>query len=118
LEDSAKQAIRAEVNQLFKELVALEPVKVEAILAGACILTCHMFLVQKFFVNGELDKVKARLVSHGNQQDKEHFPDRLSPTVAIHSVMMVLALFAGRMDGYSVCKIDVKGAFIQTLMKG
>jgi hypothetical protein len=62
--------------------------------------------------------MKARLVSHGNQQDKELFPDRSSPTVAIHSVMMVLALFAGRMQGISVCKINVKGAFIQTPMKG
>jgi hypothetical protein len=117
-EESAKDAIRAEVTQLFKDLKALEPVKIEAMVTGACVLTCHMFLVQKYFANGDLDKMKARLVSHGNQQDKEHFPDRSSPTVAIHSVMMVLALFAGRMQGISVCKIDVKGAFVQTPMKG
>jgi hypothetical protein len=117
-EESAKNAIRAEVTQLLKDLKALELVKAEAIVAGACVLTCHMFLVQKYFANGNLDKMKARLVSHGNQQDREHFPDRSSPTVAIHSIIMVLALFAGRMQGVSVCKIDVKGAFIQTPMKG
>jgi hypothetical protein len=57
-------------------------------------------------------------VSHGNYQDRNDFPDRSSPTVAIHSVMMVLALYAGRLDQYEVCKIDVKGAFIQTPMEG
>jgi hypothetical protein len=116
--ESAQKAIKAEVNQLFRELKALEPVKLEAIAAGACILTSHMFLVQKYFANGEPDKVKARLVSHGNQQDREKFPDRSSPTVAIHSVLMVLALFAGNMEKHTICKIDVKGAFVQTPMKG
>lgn len=80
-EESAKDAIRAEVTQLFKDLKALEPVKIEAMVTGACVLTCHMFLVQKYFANGDLDKMKARLVSHGNQQDKEHFPDRSSPSI-------------------------------------
>jgi hypothetical protein len=117
-EESARNAIKAEVNQLFRELKALKPVKAEEILSGACVLTCHLFLVQKYFANGDLDKMKARLVSHGNQQDRELFPDRSSPTVAIHSVMMVLALFAGRLQDISVCKIDIKGAFVQTPMKG
>jgi hypothetical protein len=117
-EESAQKAIKAEVNQLFIELKALEPVKAEMIVAGACVLTCHIFLVQKYFANGELDKVKARLVSHGNQQDQEKFPDHSSPTVAIHSVLMVLALFAGNMKEHAICKIDVKGAFVQTPMKG
>jgi hypothetical protein len=58
-EELSQKAIKAEVNQLFKELKALEPVKVEKIIAGAYVLTCHMFLVQKYFANGEPDKVKA-----------------------------------------------------------
>jgi hypothetical protein len=118
LEDKAKEAIKGEVSQLFKELKALQPVKKESIVAGACILTCHMFLVEKFLASGEFDKVKARLVSHGNKQDRSQFPDRSSPTVAIHSVMMVLALFAGNMGQHAVSKINVKGAFIQTPMEG
>jgi hypothetical protein len=32
--------------------------------------------------------------------------------------MMVLALFAGNMATHTVCKIDVKGAFVQTPMEG
>jgi hypothetical protein len=31
---------------------------------------------------------------------------------------MLLALFAGNMKQHTVCKIDVKGAFVQTPMKG
>jgi hypothetical protein len=62
--------------------------------------------------------MKAWLVSHGNYQDKNDFPDRSSPTVAIQSVIMVLAAYAGKLDQYEICKIDVKGAFIQTPMEG
>jgi hypothetical protein len=32
--------------------------------------------------------------------------------------MMALALFAGNMGNHSVCKIDVKGSFVQTPMEG
>jgi hypothetical protein len=87
-------------------------------IAGACILSCHLFLVEKFLADGRFDKMKARLVSHGNYQNKDDFPDRSSPTVAIHSVMMVLAAYAGQLDKFEVCKIDVKGAFVQTPMEG
>jgi hypothetical protein len=115
-EDAAKEVIKAEIKQLFKDLSALEPVKATPIVAGACVLTCHMFLVEKFLANGDFDKMKARLVSHGNKQNREEFPDWSSPTVAIHSVMMVLELFARNMGLHMVCKVDVKGAFVQTPM--
>jgi hypothetical protein len=106
------------VKQLFQELDALKPVHATSILAGACVLTCHMFLVEKFLANGQFDEMKARLVSHGNEQDRDQFPDRSSPTVSIQSVMMVLGLFAGNLQEHTVCKIDVKGAFVQTPMEG
>jgi hypothetical protein len=32
--------------------------------------------------------------------------------------MMVLALFAGNMGSHTVCKVGVKGAFVQTPMEG
>ncbi len=117
-EPAADAAINSEITQLFKELRALQPVHHHVIAVGACILTCHLFLVEKYLANGDSDNMKARLVRHGNYQDRNDFPDRSSPTVAILSVMMVLAAFAGRLDDYEVCKIDVKGAFIQTPMEG
>jgi hypothetical protein len=117
-EPAAETAINSEIMQLFKDLRALQPVHHHTIAAGAFILTCHLFLVEKFLANRAFDKMKARLVSHGNYQDRNDFPDCSSPAVAIHSVMMVLALYAGRLDQYEVCKIDIKGAFIQTPMEG
>jgi hypothetical protein len=117
-EPAAETVIKAEVKQLFEELCALRPVHRSEIVAGACILTCHLFLVEKFLADGSFDKMKARLVSHGNYQNKNDFPDRSSPTVAIYSVLMVLVVYAGRLDYFEICKIDVKGAFVQTPMEG
>jgi hypothetical protein len=48
-----------------------------------------MFFIEKFLVNGKFNKIKARLVSLGNKQDREQFPDR--------SILMVLAEFSGNM---------------------
>jgi hypothetical protein len=61
--------------------------------------------------------VKARLVADGRDQDAELFPNKSSPTVAIHSVFMVLSL-ACQISWRVVVKIDIKGAFIQTPMIG
>ncbi len=58
-EPAAETAINAEVKQLFEELNALRPVDRHAIAAGACILTCHLFLVEKFLADGRFDKMKA-----------------------------------------------------------
>jgi hypothetical protein len=77
-EEAAVEAIKAEVKQLFRDLSALQPIQAETIIAGACVLTCHIFLVEKFLANGNFDNMKARLVSHGNKQNKEDFLDRSS----------------------------------------
>ena len=77
----------------------------------------HMFTVDKHLANGEFDKTKSRIVLNGNEQEAELFPDRSSPTVAVHSIMASLAVAA--YNGVKeVAKIDVKGAFIQTPMEG
>ncbi len=44
-------------------------------------------------------------------------PDKSSPTVAVHSVFKVLGL-ASNKPWQIVIKIDIKGAFVQTPMKG
>ena len=71
-----------------------------------------------WFIAGfpEHDKFKSRLVFDGNEQDTELFPDRSSPTAALHSIMACLAVAAS--NGLTrIGKIDVKGAFIQTEME-
>jgi hypothetical protein len=76
-----------------------------------------MFLVNKYSAKGSFDKVKARLIADGRDQDAELFPNKSSPTVAIHSVFTVLAL-ACQKHWRVVAKIDINGAFIQTPMTG
>ena len=45
------------------------------------------------------------------------YPDKSSPTVALHSVFTALGLASGK-PWQIVVKIDLKGAFVQTPMKG
>ena len=63
------------------------------------------------------DKMKARLVADGRDQDADMYPNKASPTVAIHSVFTVLGI-APTKPWRIVVKIDIKGAFIQTPMSG
>jgi hypothetical protein len=65
----ANQAIKKELRQLFEELVALVPVKKDMIPDDATILNSHMFVVNKYAANGDFEKVKARLVADGRDQD-------------------------------------------------
>ena len=114
-EQAAKVAIEKELWQLIEELVAIVPVKRTSIPADVMILKSHMFLVNKYSADGSFDKVKARLVADGRDQDAELFPNKSSPAVAIHSVFTVLSL-ACQKHWRVVAKIDIKGAFIQTPM--
>jgi len=116
-EEAAKEAIKRELAQLIKELVAIVPVKRTSIPQGVTILKSHMFLINKYLANGGFDKVKARLIADGRDQDPEMFPNKSSPTVAIQSVFTVLGL-ACQKRRRIVAKIDIKGAFIQTPMRG
>ncbi len=102
---------------MFLELVALVPLRRHQIPATVTILKSHLFLVNKYLANGDFDKVKARLVADGRDQDHEMYPDKLSLTVAIHSVFTVLGL-ACQKRWRIVVKIDIKGAFVQTPMTG
>jgi hypothetical protein len=76
-----------------------------------------MFVVEKYLANGKFDKMKARLVADGRDQDAAMYPDKSSPTVAIHLVFTALGLASGK-PWRIVMKIDIKGAFVQTPMKG
>jgi hypothetical protein len=61
--------------------------------------------------------MKARLVADGRDQDGSMYPNKASPTVAIHSVFTALGLMISK-EWLIVAKIDVKGAFVQTPMEG
>ncbi len=55
-----------------------------------------MFVMAKYLANGAFDKVKARLVADGRDQDAEMFPNKSFSTVAVHSVFTVLGLAASK----------------------
>jgi hypothetical protein len=76
-----------------------------------------MFTIEEFLANGEHDKFKTRIVAHGNEQDILLYPDRSSPTVSMQAIMACLAIAAYN-NNLKLAKINVKGAFIQTEMKG
>jgi hypothetical protein len=107
----------AELMMLFKDLKTLRCIRRAEIKTGTKILKSHMFVVEKYLSNGEFDKIKARLVADGRDQDAAMYPDKSSPTVAIHSVFTALGLASGKLWRI-VMKIDIKGAFVQTPMKG
>jgi hypothetical protein len=102
---------------LFKDLKALRAVKRASIKAGTKILKSHMFVVTKCLASGEFDKMKARLVVDGRDQDPELYPNKLLLMVALHSVFAVLGLAASHKWHVTV-KIDIKGAFLHTPMEG
>jgi hypothetical protein len=80
-------------------------------------LKCHLFTVQKFLVTGDLGKGKSKMVVNGNEQDTDVYPDCLSPTIAIHSLLTYLSVVVCN-KYYKLAKIDVKDAFIQTEVQG
>jgi hypothetical protein len=76
------KAITGELKQLFEELQALLPVSKDEIPQSIKVLKSHMFVVEKHLACGKFDKVKARLVADGRDQDPELFPNKSSPTVS------------------------------------
>ncbi len=116
-EVACEQAIKAELRLLFDELKALRVIKRAEVTKSAKVLKSNMFLVRNYLADGSFDKVKARLVAVRRDQDAELYPNKSSPTVAIHSVFTVLGLAATK-TWRIVIKIDVNGAFVQTPMSG
>jgi hypothetical protein len=111
-----EKAESEEIELLFMGLRALQPVLPQE-LGDTKPLRCHMFTVEKFLADGSFDKVKTRMVAKGDEQDPQLYPDRSSPTVALHSIFACLAV-AVYTRQYTVAKIDMKGAFIQMEMEG
>jgi hypothetical protein len=95
--DGARPVILAELKQMMKthlwhgvlvsDLTRDERDKV---------IRCSMFLKEKFAASGEFEKLKARLVAGGDQQDKGLYEDLYlsSPTASTTSVLAIAAIAA------------------------
>ena len=116
--DDARDAARAELTQLLKTKKAMEPVRRHELTGTQTnkIIRSSMFLKAKFDAMGQFQKIKARLVANGKQQDQELYADVSSPTVALQSVMMLLTIAANK--NQKVACIDIGGAFLNAEMKG
>ena len=111
----AREAIIAELKQMLR-LKVWHPVHYSnlSVAARKAILRTSMFLKEKFTADGLFEKLKARLVAGGDQQDKELYENLSSPTAATSSVMVVAAIAAA--ERRQVMTIDVGGALLNVVI--
>jgi len=112
----ATKAILKEMDQMISKNV-FHPVLLDELSTKdrRSIICCSMFLKEKYKADGSFDKVKARLVAGGHQQDRTVYGDKLSsPTVAISSVFMISVIAAG--ERREVVTLDIPGAYLHAEM--
>jgi hypothetical protein len=114
----AHRAIRNELEQLILVKKALVPVLRSELSAEQCkqIIRSSMFLKEKFDARGNFEKLKARLVADGRQQDRSLYPNTASPTVSVESIMMCLCIATN--EKRKIAKMDVAGAYLNAPMNG
>ena len=78
------------------------------------IIRSSKFLKEKFLASGEFEKLKARLVAGGDQQDKSLYDDLSAPTVGTSAVFTILSSATHENRGVAV--IDIGGAFLNADM--
>ena len=80
-------------------------------------IRCSVFIKEKYKPDGQFDKLKARLVAGGDQQDRTVYSDNetSSPTVSTCAVFMVAAIAAK--ERRQVATIDFAGAYLNADMK-
>jgi hypothetical protein len=113
----AIKSIAAECLQLINKKV-FHPIDVNKLSTKErrAIIRSSMFLKEKFLSNGDFEKLKARLVAGGDQQDKSIYEDISSPTVATQSVFMVSGIAAR--ERRSIRVVDISGAYLNADMTG
>jgi hypothetical protein len=111
--DEARPVILAELKQMMEKHV-WHGVLVSDLTQDERdkVIRCSMFLKEKFTASGEFEKLKARLVAGGDQQDKGLYEDLClsSPTASTTSVLAIAAIAA--CEGRTVTVMDIGGAFL------
>ena len=115
---AADNAMVKEIKQLLLEKEAFHPVHKKSLSKRQLKkkIRSFMFLKPKYDAMAIFEKIKARLVANGSQQDKTIFDDLSSPTAAISSIFMVLATAAK--ERRKKATIDVTGAYLNAKMTG
>jgi len=78
------------------------------------VIRSFMFLREKFFANGDFEKLKARLVAGGHMQERLASEDVSSPTVSLCALMTVAAI--AHKEKRKVAVVDVTGAYLKVLL--
>ena len=113
--EEAEKVIMKELSQMVDERV-WRPVHVHRLSAQdrGRIIRSQMFLKEKYLPTGQFEKLKARLVAGGNEQDKGLYEDLSSPTVSTSAVLTVLALAAH--ENRRIAVVDITGAYLNADM--
>jgi len=72
----------------------------------------HTFFKEKFKSDGDLDKLKARLVAGGNLTDPEQFDTVASPTARTETSFLLHGIAA--QFGLEITAMDIPGAYLNT----
>ena len=105
----AKTAIHTELKQMLDKRV-WTPVLTRSLTQDQrkAVIRSSMFLKEKISPTGQFEKIKARLVAGGDQQDKSLYSNLSAATAATGSVSMVSAIAAR--EGRKVAVVDITGA--------
>lgn len=109
--DAAVSVIEKELGQMINKKVSA-PVDLRQLSREEKhrIIRSSMFLKEKFLASGDFEKLKARLVAGGNQQDRDLYDDLSAPTVGTSSVFTLLSIAAHERRCITV--VDISGAFL------
>ena len=108
----AERVILKELSQMIDKKV-WTPIQIRALTSTKKrgIIRSQMFLKEKYLPTGAFEKLKARLVAGGNQQNKDLYDDLSSPTVSTSAVMTVFAIAAYEKRNVAVVDIRPKSRF-------
>ena len=108
-------AVVQELKNLINEDVF---VFVEASSTIKTVIISKMILTPKKLPNGQIDRMKARLVAGGHRQDRSLYKDQdtSSPTVALSTVLIAASIAAHKMQ--HVMTLDHKAAYFNAIMVG
>jgi hypothetical protein len=80
------------------------------------VIRSSMFFKEKYSPSGDFEKLKARLVAGGDQQDKSLYEDISSPTVSTSAVFIIAAIAAR--EQRKIVTVDITGAYLNADMGG
>jgi hypothetical protein len=113
----AYDAMFKEMSQII-DMKTIRPVELRSLTSRqrSKIIRSHMFFKEKFYPNGDFEKLKARFVAGGDGQDRSMYSENQisSQTVSTSSVFVIAALAAR--EKRAVATVDFPGAYLNSDM--